>query len=512
MVSSLLINFLLFFIVAYGFRNVQILSIFISRCLKVILLTGLCWLVITAVGYLATPLFFDHAEANISAVASYILKGNPVYTSLDAAARYSLLYGPWPYLMAAFFQSLGGSTVLLGKLPGVINLGILFTAAIWLNSELKTSKFNKVFVIGILAMPLLGYYNFSYWNRPDSFVTAYAFLSFAFAVKSHRIGGALSAVCIGLLAGLAVSCKLHSALYFLPTIAYLWETQKFQINFANISACLLAFLAGIVLPFMLRHVDAEAYLMWLKMAANHGLGWKDFARNLTFISSFLLFAYFIGVFRRSKFTFLALLLVSGLIATVASKPGAGVHHFMPLIPLILWLCSKCYFEMDSDERRRANIFVTAFLLTLSLNAINRQKRIVKLFSETAERKHEFADLQNLTKDLEGDVELGYSTNAKYESSFYKTWLVGEDKGLLLDGAALMDMKASRLDIPPSTLKVIKSCKISYFVFPKEGEPWSLLSFYSDEPLFSPEFKGLFQSTYYKVRETEFFALYQCKSP
>ncbi|WP_155722571.1 hypothetical protein [Bdellovibrio bacteriovorus] len=477
--------------------------------LKGALLIGCGWLLLTSLGYLFTPLIFDHAEANIASVGALYGKGLEIYTELSAPSRYSLLYGPWPYLVVAFFQSLISNMILAAKLPGVINLFLLVGCTYILSTKIKGSAFQKLLSICVIPLALLGYYNFSYWNRPDSYIMANLFCAFTVVSFAPRISFWGTSLLVGLLAGLAANSKLHACLYFVPVAVYFFETYRFRRYWTKILLAAIAFLCALVMPFLLPNIGAENYLLWLQMASKHGLVLEIFLKNISFVASFLLFLYFSRFNEKFKLSFIALCVVSFLVAVVASKPGAGQHHFLPFVPLILWLAIQQYFSMDSLGRSRFHLFAAAFLLTLAINGVNRQKQIAKFLAQTSVREREFSDLLNLATSLPGNVELGFAGNKTYESTFYKSALIGRNKGMLLDGAALMDMAASGISIPDSTIAEIKSCR-SYFVFPKGEEPWSILSFYTEKPLFDDQFKSAFKSAYVFERNTEFFAVYKCR--
>lgn len=510
MISSLLINFLLFLALGYYLKRYHMVRTTISLLLKISLLVGGAWLTLTSVGYLLTPLIFDHAESNIATVASLYLKGGGIYTELNSPMRYSLLYGPWPYLVAAFFESFQGSVIAMAKLPGVLNLWLMVACTVLLSSRLSASRFQKILVICVVPLALLGYYNFSYWNRPDSYIMTYVFCALTAVLFAPRWSFLGSAAVLGLLAGLAANSKLHAFLYFVPIAVYFYESYRFPQLPLKIFVAALMFVFGLVAPFLFPNVGAENYILWLQMASKHGLELGIFLKNITFIASFLLLLFFSRFGEKYKFSFAALCIVSFFIAVIASKPGAGQHHFLPFVPLILWLTIEKYFSFDTETRNSFQIFAAAFLLTLTMNGVNRQKQIVKFLSQTAVREKELSDLLDISSAEPGKLELGIAGNKTYEATFYKAALVAQDKGLLLDGAALMDMQASGVDIPTSTLETLKSCEIKSFVFPKNEKPWSIFSFYGDKPLFSDEFISTFKSAYRLERETDFYAVYKCR--
>lgn len=511
-VSSLLINFLLLLGISFYLQKFQILKRVIPSFLKLVLSLGFVWLIGTALGYLLTPLFFDHAEASIAAVAALWLKGGQIYTDLADVSRHSLLYGPWPYLVAAFFQKLGDAPLILSKVPGVLNLVLLLTAYIFLGKALKATKLQIFLSVALISTILLGFYQFSYWNRPDSYLMAYVSLGLL-VITVDSVSPWFAYLGIGVLAGLASNSKLHGVLYFTPLVIHFLEAKKNQWSFVKLFSAAFVFILALISPFLLANVGAENYMSWLKMASKHGIVIKDLIKNITFISCFILPLVFFGFHRKYKFTFGALIFAGLLVAVAASKPGAGPHHFIPFIPVIVWWAVREYLLLPQSQQQKLSIVWVAFVLTISLNAVNRQKRIVALFSQTKQRVSEFADLQKINKEIpEGSLELGISDNPQYESTFYKAFLVSQGRGLLFDGAALMDMKASGMDVPETTLSALKTCQVPYFVMPKEGVPWSILNFYGDTPLFTQDLQNAFAAHYEKQRETDFFAVYKCKTP
>lgn len=512
-ISSLLINYILLLAIGFAFRSYLGSKRIFSILCRVFAVAGLIWLVISALAYPLTPLFYDHAEANIAAVAANWRLGGALYTDLQSAARYSLLYGPWPYIVAGVFQSMGGEAFAFTKLTGVVNLVVLLLAFYFLLSSFTRTRMERIYTLGVLSLALLGYYQFSYWNRPDSFMMLYVFLGLILVIKASVVGPGPAFILMGLLAGLASACKFHGFLYFIPIVAYFLETQRVEKIWAKMVGGAVFFFVGLSTPFLLPNIGWIHYFEWLQMASKHGLDLKEILRNLSFISFFLIFFFLLGFHRQHRNTFLVFCCTSIIVAIIAGKPGAGSHHFMPLVPVIIWLAAVEFFKKTNPEQlKKAMIIVAAFVLTISLNAVNRQKQIVKLFSQVFERKAELEDLQRIVSLLDGAAEIGFSDMARYQSTFYKVWMVQQEKGLLFDGAALMDMGASSMNIPASTLSDILTCKIPNFILPNTGAPWSLVSFYGEKPspIFSEEFKSAFEKAYEIKETTKYYALYRCR--
>ena len=65
-----------------------------------------------AFAYLTLPVLFEDAETNIACVSAMAMRGEPIYPAMNAAARYSLAYGPLTYLAhIPLYWALGQSLV-----------------------------------------------------------------------------------------------------------------------------------------------------------------------------------------------------------------------------------------------------------------------------------------------------------------------------------------------------------------------------------------------------------------
>lgn len=510
MISSILINFLVLWSLGVLTNKQKLRLDFWSRILKTLLCSAAFCYIVIILSYLLIPFFFDHAESNVAVVAATWLHGHSIYTTIDAPERYSLLYGPLPYIVTAGFEALGVGTILQAKLPGFLNclFVVLGTFAVSRHKCLGIQQ--CLLIMGAVALALMGFSSYGYWNRPDSYLTAYVFAGLLVVEILGPISSAyLVYALIGTLVGLAINCKVHGVVYFLPVAIYYLETHRGKWSFPALLVAIICSAIAFAIPFCLPGVSLSAYLMWLQMAAKHGLAVDSFILNLTFISGFLIFLYAVGFPRLYRRTTLALLFSSLVIAIIAAKPGAGTHHFIPLIPVILWWAAMTYLQSESLSQKRTSIIVGAFIIVLAHAAYEDQRGdVTVMITQTPQRIREFDDLKRIAAENPGPLELGY--NEKYDSSFYKPWLVQQGRGLLLDGAAVMDMSASGIEIPLSTIEILRSCSIPKMIFPAGKPPWQTVSWYDYKtPLFSDKMKSVFFSHYKLIEESEFYQLWEC---
>jgi hypothetical protein len=192
--------------------------------------------------------------------------------------------------------------------------------------------------LGILACTVLGFYNFSYFVRPDSFLLLNSVLAIVAAeFVTKRI---LVYLAIGLLAGLSFNCKINAPMYFLPIAAFYLEKEKGRWSTLAFLAALVAFGAGVVFPFLLPKVSASAFWEWINLPwVSSGLRYPMFEgiKDVTYGLAFLAVLWLVGVWPRYKWTF-------GVLAFVSIVAG-----FIPrlLEPGCTCTCRSCRFIFGS---------------------------------------------------------------------------------------------------------------------------------------------------------------------
>lgn len=515
MVSSHALNLALFWLLGIGLTQLKISKTnsykqFWQIFIKGGLIIGLIYLVMTAVGYLATPLFFDHGEASTASIAANWLRGGEMYTSFDSANQYTLLYGPWPLLLVAQSLRLGTSAIFLAKLPGVINLISSLILFFWLTRRFKLTNMERSLFTATLAVMMLGYYNFSYFIRPDSFLLFNMLLGLVVVEKVRS--PILAYVLLGLLTALSFNCKINAPIYFIPVCVYYLESGKDRWSLRALAIGLAALAFGVLFPFLLPRISFNAFYDWIRLpwvGENQHWPWSDTGKGVTYGLALLFVLYSLGVYQKYRWTFISLTICSLIVGVLSATPGSWVHMYLPLMPFFVWLSAELYAELDVQQRNVKALMLSAMALTLMLNGINRQKRMVELFSQTPQRWQEFNDLKSLTKDIEGPLEVGYTSIAQYEMTFYKPWFVHNGFGYFLDACALMKILYSGVKIPASTIEKVKRCEVPHMVLPKGDAPWSLGNWYDHKPLLPENLKQALLDHYSPVRSSKFYELYEC---
>ena len=93
---------------------------FLEKLLLAWAVAGIILALVTSAMYLLWPGFGEQGEVNFASVAWLVSNGQPLYTDVDAAARYSLQHGPIVYLLIGGIMQLLGPSYVTAKLSGVV--------------------------------------------------------------------------------------------------------------------------------------------------------------------------------------------------------------------------------------------------------------------------------------------------------------------------------------------------------------------------------------------------------
>jgi hypothetical protein len=338
---------------------------------------------------------------------------------------------------------------------------------------------------------------------------------------------------LSLATGLCFGIKITGVLYFLPIFALLYR------RFGMRTAALAAFGAGVVgcLPFAFPQISLRNYVLWFHEASRHPLRAVEFLSNLrtavTISLPALLFLWWFyerdpkkcsNYLREQKPFLLGLASALGLVTILASKMGAGNHHLLPLYPVIGFLCSDIYSQIEATGAVRivsyASIARAVCWLWLASSIATRipveflttEGRLAKRWSQAAAVTE---DVTNIMQAHPGErIEMGYSES--YPLTFYRPTLVFAGNPLTLDAPALDDMQLSGLAIPQGTIDYIRSCQTQIWLIPKDDAPFVMPNIYADarvfpaRNLFEDRFRQAFLQAYQKVGSSEYYDLWACR--
>lgn len=485
-------------------------------------LVGIIGVLVTGGIYLTWGGFAEQGEINFSSVAWLLYQGQPLYTDIDAAERYSIQHGPIAYLVIGGVMKIFGPGYITAKLSGV-SAFILVVLVSWIWFSQLVSKKEALYLLG-LEIWILFHWPHSFFSRPDSLMLLCVVISmYICTTKSNTL---LLVLGIAIPMGLMVNLKIHGAIYFLPVMVVVFRRLGFgHILLIGALTMLLA-----IAPYLLPQISFANYLVWLNTsvelgAKNCGFVLKNFVPKVFFAISLSLIPILLGIiyginlyefFKRNKYLILTTLFSLVIAAIIAAKPGSGTNHLMPFIPVLCYIIILFISDIrnrvkDLPEVNRSNFVVKLSYATLAvciilftIGGLGRQKALIQpiLESDRTATLQELYSIQTLYKGK--TLQVGYG---KYESyADFRDFVpvpVFHGNPLLVESVALGDMKAIGLQMPQATLKKLEEGAIQVWLIPRGDMPFSLGTF--DE-----SFQQAFLHNYILASRMKFFDIWVYK--
>jgi len=497
-------------------------QVLLSFAVASLLLASLT-LIVFAWQSLNSPAFLDHMEATTAIVAWIYSDGGQLYHSLEAPERYSLLYGPIPYVVVSWMYKLVGVSEFAAKVTGSVLL--LVTYLFIVLSVLRRypgQLFPCLIALGYFSLTALLWSNMSFWVRADPFIIAAASIGLFSCLLRP---GLLAWLICGLALGIAGGAKATGVLYFLPYIAWFLARDGFR-------APVAIALTGAIVAFMPFWSPEQAslpnYISILRSAAKHGISLGAVASGvltLAFlfipVALFLRWQLLLGGMRnwltRNKLVTAATLMAVVLVTFASSKVGSGRYHYLPFLPALAFLATQGVMHVwNARPSERATVYsfwapLAAFNIALVLKACINLYVGIGLLNTQASFSAVPADLDAiLAKYPQHNVYMGYGGRNSYRYTLFRTRLVFDGNPYLLDLPALQDFEFSGIDIPQSTLDRMLSDKEAVWLVPRGDEPFSIVNWYhrrNGSPLFGEVFRDSFNTNFIKRESSQYFDIY-----
>ena len=470
--------------------------------------------------YLYCPAFLDHIEASVVSNVHYLLAGRPLYPSLDSYSFSGLLYGPLlAELNALGYVVLGDSfcAKLTGWLAGWGAVAVLITLS-WRAGRGTASLAALTYALAFLFSLGAGFTA----GRAEPLLLLFAACSLAVALNLKGLSGL---TVLGLLCGAAMGLKAHAALYIVPSL-FVWGSgrslqqwrQEWKILTVGFGG---AVLIALVLPFLPQNVSAAGYFRYLTLAAKHGLSLDLFGRNCAFLlglwAPILLLAGGFQPLRPASRTWLgfALTLLGSecIVLVVASKPGAGIHHFIPfLAPHVLLFQDLYGFTPAAGgftpaARGRAALALTAAVLGMITPTFQTFGSLIAFDLGRTEQVRERDELLEFALRFPRGM-LGVGDDTSYPLANLRPWLTARGVSQT-DYGAFMDLELSGVTDEPLR-SAFSRCAIPFVYVPRPGPPFTLNSNYRAHPLFSDTLRHEFAIRYARVQAGVYFDVFACQ--
>ncbi len=480
--------------------------------LSITALVALAAFVVIAVWYAVDKRYYDFAEPTMPAVAWMFESGRPLYPPPDAAERYAHIYGPMAFIplgaaMRVFGHDLG-VTKWVGAGAGIVSLLLLF----WILNPRVGSRLAAIFT-GYCALLLLVFRNAAFWVRPDSLELLCSCIGLAAALRRSRV----SWLALGLSAGVLWNLKFTGPLYSLPIfVLFLERTNGRQLILATVTAAI-----SMGLPFVVfSNISFHDYGTWIQLSGGKGIVWSTLRQNLewaVYLAAPLVVALHVTL-RRQPLTVLSpgvsisLAVALSSVAVLASKPGAGPYHLLPFLPVIAFFTALQIHHLRTDAANGSVLlFGFSFTVVAVLIALAQQTSFISTVRQL-DADGSIADVTRFLDQHPGDVaQMGYSSDER--ATFARPLVVFRSGMYLLDQPAIQEHQLAGIEIPQATVNVLRSCVATYWLIPKNGDPFSATNRYpmtQGRTLFSNDFRRAFFETYKRTGSTEYFDVWKCR--
>lgn len=230
-------------------------------------------LYVLCVGFSAyLPVVIDAVESTVASTAGLWQRGNPLYTTIHAGSRYSLLYGPLCYVPYTLSLSWFGGGVLTLKLV-MVGLNVALLVVLWLVFRAMLGGVEALVPMGFILAGLMMKGMSTFMIRGD--VTLALAIALAF-LAVHQKQKWFAATLFVLAGTVALDIKFTGVLYLLVPFHALWQRYRRWLALVAAGAVPVVGLA----PFALSSVSLRNYLGWISQASKHPLALKLFAMNV----------------------------------------------------------------------------------------------------------------------------------------------------------------------------------------------------------------------------------------
>lgn len=464
--------------------------------------------------YATDPQYFDAAEPTITAIGWLFQSGQPVYHQVDAAERYSHIYGPMAFIVHGFVLSTLGATIQTSKwVGGVLALGALVLTFVVLQQETRRGR--ALVLTGVAAVVLLGFRNYSFWTRPEPLQV---FCVAAALAAGHPRARTLTILVAGGAIGVLWNLKITGPLYSLPLFALL----TFRHGGRSAAAASIVAAAVAALPFvMFSNVAFDAYVTWVGLSARTGLDLAILRQNIewaAYLTVPIVVAWYCtprdgNAGRAREWLAVAFVLGTAVIGVVAagSKPGAGPYHLLPFVPIVVYLVASRIATCELlIGRADVAPLAAAFLLVGVSTAVSQQMQFLQIM--ISRRAIDVAaEIRRVAETHPGVVQMGYAQNDPI--TFQRPVLVFRSNAYVLDQPAVGEHLLAGVGIPPATITALRQCRVDYWLLPRGESPFSGVNMYPAvrfRPLFPASFRAAFLQGHRLVDSTDHFDVWQCQ--
>jgi hypothetical protein len=342
-----------------------------------------------------------------------------------------------------------------------------------------------------------------FWNRSEPFLLM--MVAIGLILSERNASARFLPLALGMLAGAASAFKIHGIIYVFAIYILIHYTRRFSLE------SLVLFGVGAAIVFGLLYtvpgVSIWTFFDYVKIMGSQGLSARMLTGNAFYLALMAVPVWI--AFREAKVESLAprQILVLGcvaglevLVAIIAGKPGAGVHHLLPFIAVNAYIIGTV---LELREAKDGNVvtFIYASMLVPAIIAMMMViSPMVKGWRTYGEAEKELVSESTTFPGLIA----GPSDTKQFPYVYLRVLL----KGPQPEYTAFMDLQYSGVTDDSFTTRMEK-CEIKNIIVPKPGIPFSMTNVYTGKPLMSDHLRMVFKERYELVREGNYYDVYSC---
>lgn len=445
--------------------------------------------------YLFYPNYFDHFESSVGNFGRLLHQNQSLYP-LDGNFPYNgSVYGPVTAEVQYFIQSFNLPIMFATKLPGILGY-LLFGLVI---KRLSREYIDFRYLIFLFP---LGYILF--WNRADPWLLLCVSLTLLVGIRKKW--QTREFILFGVLGGIASGFKIHGIIYIIG--AMLATGVQSAVTFRLIFLFLVSFFSTYSLLFLPKNISIEGAFHYLFLLGGQGQGlsivlfWHNFITLMFLVTPIGLQLIHNRASTLIPWNLKVFFVCQLLICIVAARPGAGIHHLLPLIPINAYILRR----LQSDTKTSEPIFPIIILSIIIVSLVTTYAMVRPVIEGWRTYSNSASELSKMQSRYPGLL-MGVTDMANYGFTYQKV-ILNSPSITQIDYSSFMDMQGSGIRDQEMEQK-LNSCTYPLLVMPSKGEPFSLHSYEYGTNLFSQSLVHVFLNNYKKVSTGEFFSIYEC---
>jgi hypothetical protein len=321
---------------------------------------------------------------------------------------------------------------------------------------------------------------------------------------------------IGILSGIAISFKVHSAIYILIALF-----ASSEINLINIKKILLFSISSFIvamLPFLHPNISLYSCIKTYILLSNHGLNLILFVKSIFgvifLLSPIILLLLYLSLIQKKlnkdfKLNILLLICFEIFLCIINSKPGTRNHQFIPIIPANAFLLYKLikYIDIIDLKLKLFKIYITvnqSLYLTISFMCLINTFLLYYSYIEYWPKATKAAtEIKYLNNKYPTSV-MGVTNLESYYLYFNRIYL----NSTQIDFTSFADLNSAGIS-DTGLIKYMNNCSINYFIFPKSGFIFELKYSDTEDYLISKQARQVFYKKYALIDSTDYYNIFKC---